>query len=169
MAQVVYDPENERKPWKPIVRIEMRTPALRKKHAKITLERAKAKRIDADRRLREHVRMLAAEADDARREIIASKLTKVALLIPLSEVERIIIRACTVFKVSRKEIFSDRRNRDIVFARQFVMYWAVRRTSLSLPQIGKKIGGRDHTTVLHGARVYPEKRALKGRSLRKAK
>jgi chromosomal replication initiation ATPase DnaA len=78
-------------------------------------------------------------------------------------------RACRVFHVKPSQIRSNRRHREIVFARQFVMYWAVRLTKLSLPQIGRLMGGRDHTTVLHGKSIYPEKRAKMGRNLRSAR
>jgi len=78
-------------------------------------------------------------------------------------------RACRVFKVSKTEMHSNRRHRDLVFARQFVMYWATRLTLLSSPQIGKLMGGRDHTTCLHGKRAYREKRAAMGRKLREAR
>lgn len=76
------------------------------------------------------------------------------------------LKACRVFNVTLDELHSDRRNRHVVFARQFVMYWAARRTTLSLPQIGRLMGGRDHTTVLHGARTYPQKRERMGRFVR---
>ncbi|MBZ9873100.1 hypothetical protein LB542_19825 [Mesorhizobium sp. BR1-1-9] len=78
-------------------------------------------------------------------------------------------RACRLFKVRPSEIRSNRRNREIVFARQFVMYWTVRLTKLSLPAIGRLMGGRDHTTCLHGKREYPAKRAKMGRHLRAAR
>lgn len=74
--------------------------------------------------------------------------------------------ACRVFRVSKQEIRSNRRSRPIVFARQFVMYWTARLTPHSLPVIGRLMGGRDHTTCLHGKRVYAEKRAKMGRHLR---
>lgn len=75
-------------------------------------------------------------------------------------------RALRVFKISRRELRSDRRSAHLVLARQFVIYWACRLTQLSLPQIGKLLGGRDHTTILHGKRRYPDKRAKLGRYLR---
>ena len=78
-------------------------------------------------------------------------------------------RACRLFHVKPSEIRSNRRHRGIVFARQFVMYWSVRLTKLSLPQIGRLMGGRDHTTILHGKIVYPEKRAKMGRNLRRVR
>lgn len=83
-----------------------------------------------------------------------------------SDIER---RAIKLFKITRAELHSNRRNREIVFARQFVMYWAARLTNLSLPQIGRLIGGRDHTTVLHGRKNYARKRAEMGRYLRDAR
>lgn len=81
----------------------------------------------------------------------------------IAEIER---RACRAFGVTRSELHSRRRFRSIVLAKQFVMYWAVRLTPLSLPQIGRLMGGLDHTTCLHGKRAYPEKRAKMGRYLR---
>lgn len=74
-------------------------------------------------------------------------------------------RACRVFKVTRNELRSDRRNAHVVLARQFVMYWVCRLTELSLPQTGRFMG-RDHTTVLHGRKNYIKKRAEMGRNLR---
>ena len=47
------------------------------------------------------------------------------------------------------DICSRRRFRPVVKARQAAMWLLRKHTSLSLPQIGKCFGGRDHTTVLH--------------------
>lgn len=78
-------------------------------------------------------------------------------------------RACKLFKVKPVELYSIRRNREIAFARQFICYWARRLTPLSLPQIGRLLGGKDHTTVLHGCKVYVEKRKAMKRNLRAAR
>lgn len=78
------------------------------------------------------------------------------------EIER---RACKLFDVTRAEIYSSRRHADIVFVRQFIAYWAARLTPHSLPQIGRLMGGKDHTTVLHNRDKYPEKRSRMGRVL----
>lgn len=80
--------------------------------------------------------------------------------------QRIEAMAVRIFKISLTELRSDRRYDQAVNARQFVMYWAVRLTGFSTPQIGRKIGGRDHTTVLHGVAKWPVKRAKMGRTLR---
>jgi len=78
------------------------------------------------------------------------------------EIER---RACKVFGISKDMLRSNRRSKHVVLAKHFVMYWCVRLTNLSTPQIGKLMGGKDHTSVLHGKNTYPEKRALMGRKL----
>ena len=51
--------------------------------------------------------------------------------------------------VSEAEIKGDRRSRNVVQARHVAMYLARELTDLSLPKIGERMGGRDHTTVLH--------------------
>jgi chromosomal replication initiator protein len=61
--------------------------------------------------------------------------------------------------VSITDLVSDRRARAISEPRQLV-YWLARHlTTKSLPVIGLAIGGRDHTTVMHGLRVVERRRA----------
>ena len=54
--------------------------------------------------------------------------------------------------VPRNDLLSSRRSRDVVRPRQIAMYLAKSLTSRSLPEIGRRFGGRDHTTVLHSVR-----------------
>lgn len=56
------------------------------------------------------------------------------------------------FKVPRNDLLSSRRSRDVVRPRQIAMYLAKSLTARSLPEIGRRFGGRDHTTVLHSVR-----------------
>jgi chromosomal replication initiator protein len=56
------------------------------------------------------------------------------------------------YKVPRNELLSSRRSRDVVRPRQIAMYLAKSLTSRSPPEIGRRFGGRDHTTVLHSVR-----------------
>lgn len=56
------------------------------------------------------------------------------------------------YNVSRADLLSPRRARSIVRPRQVGMYLAKKLTSRSLPEIGKRFGGRDHSTVLHAVR-----------------
>jgi chromosomal replication initiation ATPase DnaA len=76
-------------------------------------------------------------------------------------------RVCKLFGLTKVSLHSRRRDRRVVFARQCAMYWACRLTRLSLPQIGRLMGGKDHTTILHGRDKYPEKRKAMGRNLRR--
>lgn len=89
--------------------------------------------------------------------------------VPKTEFERIMHRAIRVFKKAPKHLKGDSRQKDVVFARQFVFYWAYRKTTLSLVQIAKLVGGKDHTTCLHGATAYRAKRARMGRNLPSAR
>ncbi|MEM7397892.1 MAG: chromosomal replication initiator protein DnaA [Pseudomonadota bacterium] len=56
------------------------------------------------------------------------------------------------YGVNRSDLLSGRRNRSIVRPRQIGMYLAKLLTSRSLPEIGRRFGNRDHTTVLHAIR-----------------
>ena len=56
------------------------------------------------------------------------------------------------FNIPEIDILSERRTRTVVIPRMVAMYLARTVTKKSLPQIGKFIGGRDHTTCLHAAR-----------------
>lgn len=64
------------------------------------------------------------------------------------------------FGVSRGDILSQRRQRSIVHPRQIGMYLAKTLTARSLPEIGRRFGNRDHTTVLHAIRKIEQE--LKG-------
>ncbi|MCA9876895.1 MAG: chromosomal replication initiator protein DnaA, partial [Thermomicrobiales bacterium] len=56
------------------------------------------------------------------------------------------------FGVGKQELAGKRRTRDIVVPRQVAMYLLRAETDASLIEIGSELGGRDHTTVLHGIR-----------------
>ncbi|GHC79497.1 helix-turn-helix domain-containing protein [Limoniibacter endophyticus] len=81
---------------------------------------------------------------------------------------RIEARACKLFGLTRVQLHARGREVRIVQARQFVMYWTVRLTTLSKPEIGRRMD-RDHTTILHGIRAHQERRAAMGRRLRNAR
>jgi chromosomal replication initiator protein len=67
----------------------------------------------------------------------------------IEDIQRVVSRH---FNVSRQELVSNRRTRVIVKPRQIAMYLAKTMTPRSFPEIGRRFGGRDHTTVLHAVR-----------------
>ena len=56
------------------------------------------------------------------------------------------------FGLKQADLISERRNRSIARPRQAAMWLAKQLTTRSLPDIGRRFGGRDHTTVLHAVR-----------------
>lgn len=63
------------------------------------------------------------------------------------------------FGVPMSDLTSQRREASIVRARHVVMYLARQHTGLSYPRIGSRLGGRDHTTIMHGARKIEQELA----------
>jgi chromosomal replication initiation ATPase DnaA len=66
--------------------------------------------------------------------------------------------------ITRKQLKSDSRLPQYVAARQELCYRLREECSLSLPQIGGILGGRDHTTVLHGYRRHAAKLAAEAQN-----
>jgi chromosomal replication initiator protein len=64
-------------------------------------------------------------------------------------IEEIIKTIAAKLNVKISDIKSQKKNKNIVFARQIAMYLARRLTALSFPDIGDKVGGRDHSTVIY--------------------
>jgi chromosomal replication initiator protein len=71
-------------------------------------------------------------------------------------IEDIQKRVADYFGIKVSDIQSSRRTQNITRPRQVAMYLAKILTSRSLPEIGRKFGGRDHTTVLHAVRKVEE-------------
>ncbi|MBN8993666.1 MAG: chromosomal replication initiator protein DnaA [Rhizobiales bacterium] len=71
----------------------------------------------------------------------------------IEDIQRVVARH---YNVSKADLLSSRRTRTIVRPRQIAMYLAKVLTPRSLPEIGRRFGGRDHTTVLHAVRKIEE-------------
>jgi chromosomal replication initiator protein len=65
-------------------------------------------------------------------------------------IEQIQGAVCELFHVSVADLRGDRRQQSIAYPRHIAMYLCRELTDVSLPKIGAKFGGRDHSTVLHG-------------------
>lgn len=65
----------------------------------------------------------------------------------------VIHQVSLAYSLTARDMHGDRRSRDVTRPRQLAMY-LVRRLCphMSYPQIGRMLGGRDHTTILHGVK-----------------
>ena len=77
--------------------------------------------------------------------------------ITIEEIQR---NVCAHFNIKMTDMSSARRARAVARPRQIAMYLAKMLTSRSLPEIGRKFGNRDHTTVMHAVRKIEELRAV---------
>jgi chromosomal replication initiator protein len=73
--------------------------------------------------------------------------------VTIDEIQR---RVAEHFNIKLAEMTSSRRARAVARPRQVAMYLAKQLTSRSLPEIGRKFGGRDHTTVIHAVKKIEE-------------
>ena len=71
---------------------------------------------------------------------------------PFPRVKEIQKACCRYFDISMVELISDRRLASLVKARHVAMYLAKTLTPHSYPEIARRFGGRDHTTILHACR-----------------
>lgn len=67
-------------------------------------------------------------------------------------IQEIMKATAKYFQISHRDIICARRNKRIVIPRQIAMYLCRELTLKSLPEIGRCLGGKDHTTIMHGAR-----------------
>jgi chromosomal replication initiator protein len=72
------------------------------------------------------------------------------------EPEQLINAVAEIFEVTYERLLSRDRSREVALPRQVAMYLLRRESQLSLPQIGGLLGGRDHTTVMHGCEKVTE-------------
>ena len=70
--------------------------------------------------------------------------------------DEIMKKICHYYNVRMSDLFSPRRSRNIARPRQMAMFLAKSLTSRSYPEIGKRFGNRDHTTVMHAVRKIEE-------------
>jgi chromosomal replication initiator protein len=73
-------------------------------------------------------------------------------------IEEIQKKVAEHYNVKLADMHSPRRARAVARPRQVAMYLAKQLTTRSLPEIGRKFGGRDHTTVIHAVRKIEELR-----------
>ena len=74
-------------------------------------------------------------------------------------IDEIIRKVAAHYNLKVNDILSARRARSVARPRQVGMYLAKKLTAKSLPEIGRRFGGRDHTTVMHAVRKIDELKA----------
>ena len=89
------------------------------------------------------------------REVLADVLKAHDRRITIDEIQR---RVAEYYAIKLAELLSARRAREVARPRQVAMYLAKKLTQRSLPEIGRRFGGRDHTTVLHAVKRIDELR-----------
>ncbi len=79
--------------------------------------------------------------------------------ITIEEIQR---QVSDYFNIRLSDIIGPKRLRSFARPRQIAMYLSKQLTSRSLPEIGRRFGGRDHTTVMHGVRRIEELQVTDG-------
>ena len=90
---------------------------------------------------------------DLLRDLLKSSQRKV-------NIEQIQKKVSEHFNVKMSDMSSARRSRTVVRPRQIAMYLSKSLTSRSLPEIGRRFGNRDHTTVIHAVKKVEELRNI---------
>ncbi len=86
------------------------------------------------------------QAEMAVRDLIRTREPK---RVKIEDIQKLV---ASHYNVTRADILSSRRTATVVKPRQVAMYLSKALTLRSLPEIGRRFGGRDHTTVLHAVR-----------------
>ncbi len=81
---------------------------------------------------------------DLVRDVLRDQFPEGARPVTVEEIQKVVADA---FNVSSADLRGDRRTQNVVYPRQLAMYLCRELTDLSLPKIGQRFGGRDHTTV----------------------
>ncbi|MBZ6377464.1 chromosomal replication initiation protein DnaA [Pacificimonas flava] len=93
------------------------------------------------------------------RQVLSSVLRSHSRRVTVDRIQR---EVAEFYHIKLSDMLSARRARDVARPRQIAMYLAKRLTPRSLPDIGKRFGGRDHTTVMHAVKRIEELRAGDG-------
>ena len=90
---------------------------------------------------------------EATQEVLHDLLRAYDRRITVEEIQR---QVASHYQVRMGDMHSARRSRAVARPRQIAMYLSKQLTQHSLPDIGRRFGGRDHTTVLHAVRKVDE-------------
>lgn len=94
---------------------------------------------------------------DMTQEVLQDLLRANDRRVTVDEIQR---QVADYFNIKLSDLLSARRARQVARPRQVAMYLCKQLTAQSLPSIGRKFGGRDHTTVMHAVKRIDELRQL---------
>ncbi|MGZ5439753.1 MAG: helix-turn-helix domain-containing protein, partial [Candidatus Aminicenantales bacterium] len=86
---------------------------------------------------------------DLTKEALKGLLDSSATIVTVEKIQKLV---CHKFKIKPSQLKSKNNSPKFAFPRQIAMYLAKELTHSSLPEIGKKFGGKHHTTVIHSIR-----------------
>jgi chromosomal replication initiator protein len=92
---------------------------------------------------------------DFTRQVLTDVLRAHEKKLTIDEIQR---KVAEHYNIRLSDMMSARRARDVARPRQVAMYLAKKLTPRSLPEIGRRFGGRDHTTVMHAVKRIDELR-----------
>ena len=90
---------------------------------------------------------------DLVKDVLKDLLRTNSRKITIDEIQKKVVEH---YNIKLSDMHSPRRSRSIARPRQVAMYLAKSITTRSLPEIGRKFGGRDHTTVIHAIKTIEE-------------
>ncbi len=92
---------------------------------------------------------------DMTRDVLQDLIRANDRKLTIDEIQRAV---ADYYNIRLADLLSERRSRNIARPRQIAMFLAKQLTSRSLPEIGRRFGGRDHTTVMHAVRKIEDLR-----------
>ncbi len=105
-------------------------------------------------RLLAHMQLVGRELSlEATQDVLADLFRANDRRVSIDEIQK---KVAEHYTIRLADMYSDRRSRSVARPRQVAMYLSKRLTDKSLPEIGKKFGGRDHTTVMHAVKKVEE-------------
>lgn len=90
---------------------------------------------------------------DTAQDVLSDVLRSYERRITIDEIQR---KVAEHYALRLQDMHSSRRSRNVARPRQVAMFLCKKLTPRSLPEIGRKFGGRDHTTVMHAVRKIEE-------------
>ncbi len=87
------------------------------------------------------------------RHVLKDYLNKIQTNLTIEDIQKTVV---SYYDISMHDFMSSRRSRMVARPRQIAMYLSKKLTTKSLPEIGRKFSGRDHTTVIHAIKKIEE-------------